>query len=261
MTTPWPSELLPEGALLGFAMAVGGGLLGGWTGARLASQPAHATGALRSGALRAGAVVGAAIVAVLVVFALHKPADQGVSATVRLTDVQSGPERTVNAAVTLSPRDAADDAEWINVTAWQGGGLVVNRLQRVGEGQYRTTEPIPVHGEWKALLRLHHGDSLTAVPIFLPLDSAIPAPEVPAERTFTRPFVSDHEILQREQKSAAGALTAIAYGVVAAIALGLLALLVWGLHRLSLGDRAADLPRFTRRSGAGEPHHVSAGTA
>ena len=89
------------------------------------------------------------------------------------------------------------------MTAWQGGGLVVDRLERVGPGRYRTTEPIPVHGNWKALVRLHAGNSLTALPVFLPEDKAIPAREVPATASFTRDFVPDHEILQREQKAAA----------------------------------------------------------
>ena len=138
----------------------------------------------------------------------------------------------MHADVTLNPRDAADDAEWLTATAWQGDGLVVDRLERVGPGRYRTTEPIPVHGNWKALIRLHNGNSLTAVPIFLPSDEALPAKEVPAEASFERTFVADHEILQREQKSAAPGLTAIAYSVVVAIALSLLGLLAWGLHRL-----------------------------
>ena len=54
-------------------------------------------------------------------------------------------------------------------------------------------------------------------------------------------------MLQREQKSAAPALTGIAYGVVIAIALSLLALLAWGLHRLGTppGERR---PPPSRRS-------------
>jgi hypothetical protein len=257
MPLPWPSELLPEGALLGFAFAIAGGLLGGWVGARLAPDPAP-----RTRGLRLGAVAGAAVVAGLVVFALYKPAEPGVQATVRLIPVQGGPERLVGADIQLSPREAADDAEWLTVTAWQGGGLVVDRLRRVGEGHYRTTKPIPVYGDWKALIRMHHGNSLTATPIYLPRDVAIPAAEVPARTSFTRTFIADHKILQREQKSAAGGLTALAYGLVAAIALALLALLAWGLHRLGLGESAGETPRFSRRSGRREqPGRVTAGTA
>ena len=88
MPLPWPSELLPEAALLGFAAAIAGALLGAWAGSRLALTPAPGLPALRR-----GAVLGAAGVAALVAFSLYKPADDGVRAQVALTDVRSGPER------------------------------------------------------------------------------------------------------------------------------------------------------------------------
>jgi hypothetical protein len=230
MPLPWPSELIPEAIILGLICAMAASLVGAWIGSRLSTKPVPGTRAMR-----VGAVAGAAAIAASVGFALYKPADSGVTAKVALTNVRSGPDRTVNADVRLRPSDAADDAEWLTATAWQGDGLVVNRLERVGEGHYRTTEPIPVNHDWKALIRLHHGNSLTAVPVYLPTDTAIPAKGVPARDSFTRTFVADHEILQREQKSAAPALTGIAYGVVLVIALSLLALLAWGLHRLGTG--------------------------
>jgi hypothetical protein len=208
-----------------------------------------------SRALRTATAVSAAAIAASVGFALSKPADEGVRASVQLTDTTDVGGRAVNADVTLTPRDAADEAEWLTVTAWQGDGLVVDRLERVGPGRYRTTEPIPVHGNWKAILRLHNGNSLTGVPVFLPSDEALKAKEVPASASFERPFVADHEILQREQKSAAPGLTVMAYLVVLAIALSLLALLAWGLHRLGSVDRppgaeAAERERKARPAAA-----------
>ncbi len=229
MPIPWPAELLPEAALFGFATAIVGGVLGAWIGSHLAVTPRP-----RSPRLRGGAVVAAAALAAMLGVALYKPADEGVRADLTLTDVSPPPERRVAADVRLDPADAADDAEWLTVTAWQGGGLVVDRLERIGPGRYRTTKPIPVHGEWKALIRLHSGNSLTGLPIFLPRDSAIPAKEVPAPTSFSRTFIADHEILQREQKSTAAGLTAIGYGIALAIALSLFALLAWGLHRLAV---------------------------
>jgi hypothetical protein len=122
------------------------------------------------------------------------------------------------------------------VTAWQGGGSVVSELERIGPGVYRTSEPLPVYGGWKAMIRLHTGDSLVGVPIFLPEDRAIPAPEVPAESSFTREFVRDLALLQREQKDdVPGALSALAYLVVGAIAAALIALIGWALLRLERG--------------------------
>ena len=97
-----------------------------------------------------------------------------------LRNAGSDAGREVEATVKLRPRTLADDAHWLQVTAWQGDGLVVNRLEEVRPGTYRTTEPIPVNSEWKAILRLHEGRSIGGVPIYLPEDSAIPAPKVPA---------------------------------------------------------------------------------
>ena len=236
-------QLLPEAVLLGLAMAIAGSLVGAWIGARLNITPTPS-----SAGMRRAAVLGAAVIAAGVGFALHKPADEGVRADVVLSDVAAGANRTVQAEVALRPRDAADNAEWLTATAWQGDGLVVDRLERVGPGRYRTTEPIPVHGNWKALIRLHNGNSLTAIPVFLPKDPAIPAKEVPAQARFSREFTADHEILQREQKSAAPGLAVGAYLVVLTIALSLLALLAWGLHRL--GSPPAEEAGRTERAKA-----------
>ncbi len=228
MPLPWPSALLPEVAVLGLALALSGSLLGAWIGTRLSVEPGR-----KRPALRLAACASAAVIAATTAFALYTPAEEGVRAEVALREVRGGSEREVSATVTVAPRGAAEDAEWFNVTAWQGGGLVVDPLERVSSGVYRTTEPIPVHGNWKAIIRLHKGSSLTGVPVFLPRDEAIPAAEVPASRRFERSFVDETQLLQREKTDGSPALTAVAYACVAGIAVFLLALLVWGLHRLA----------------------------
>jgi hypothetical protein len=233
MPLPWPTSMLPAAAALGLAAALAGALLGALIGSALASdripRPRHASLALAAAALTIAAIVG---------YGLHTSSTPGESARVTLTDVRSGPDRSASARIVLSPRDAADGAQWLSMTSWQGGGFVLDRLERVDRGVYRTTKPIPVHGNWKALLRLHRGDSLEAVPIYLPRDPAIPAPEVPARHSFTRAFVPDKQLLQREAKSAPGALAALAYLTVLAFALALLAVMAWGLRRLARDGRA-----------------------
>jgi hypothetical protein len=232
---PWPDSLLPEAVLLGLPMALASSLIGAWIGARLGSDRVA-----RTRPQRWAGVTGAAAVAVLVAFALQKPADGGVSATVALRDTGSGPERTADATVTLHPRDAAEDAEWLTALAYQGGGLVVDHLERVSPGSYRTTEPLPVHGDWKTVIRLHDGNSLTTVPVYMPEDPAIPAEAIPAPPTFTREFVAEKQFLQREAKTdTAGVVTALSYGGVLAITLGFLSLVALGLHRLAAVPEAA----------------------
>jgi hypothetical protein len=240
MPLPWPDAAFPEAVVLGFAAAIAGSMLGAWIGTHLSPEPLE-----RSPLLRRAAVCSAAVVAALVGYGLFTQTQQGVSAQVSLKDVSSGPNREVEAVIRVSPPDAAADAEWFDVTAWQGGGLVVDPLKRIGNGIYRTTEPIPVHGNWKAMVRLHEGNSLTALPIYLPRDAAIPVGEVPAPAQFTRSFGNEHRLLQREQKGGSPLLVAVAYTAVASIALSLLMLLAWGLHRLSLDGQTA--PRRRRR--------------
>jgi hypothetical protein len=234
MPLPWPAELFPEGALLGFLGAVSGALLGAWIGTRLSVErrPRHP-------GLRRGAALAAATIAGIVAFLLYTPAEEGVGARVALRTAADAGGRAARVEVRMKPADAAVGAELFNVTAWQGGDeLVIAPLERVGPGIYRTADPVPVHGSWKALVRLHDGDSLTALPIYMPRDEAIPAPEVPARARFTRSFVDETQILQREQTGGGSLVTALAYAVVISVALSLLALIAWGLHRLALGPTA-----------------------
>ncbi len=227
MPIPWTSDLLPEGAIAGFLAAVGGSLLGVWVGAHLASDQMPR---LRS--TRNGAVAGAAIVAVLVSFAAFKPAAEGVSASVTLAE--AGPGEVVP-TVRMTPSDALDGAEFANVTAWQGGGLVIEELKATGApGVYTTAAPVPVDGTWKTMVRYSSGNTLNSMPVYLPDDPAIPVKGVPASPSFERSFQADHEVLQREQKDVVGWLTVVAYLVVALISFALLVMIAWALHRLAV---------------------------
>jgi hypothetical protein len=240
MPLPWPSPLMPEGLIWAIVAGISGGLLGALIGSALGSdrQPFPRRGvmpALATGFILIFAMVG---------YGLHVDNHgNGATARFQLRNVAGGPGRYVQARITLDPRTAADHKKWLTVTAWQGGGLVVDRLKQERRGVYDTTKPIPVNGDWKALLRLHRGNLLLGTPIYLPNDPAIPAKEVPARADMTRPLVSDHKILQRESKSASGMLPKFAYGAVLAVALALCALMAWGLARLARdGDAGISRP-------------------
>ena len=178
MPIAWPTELLPEGALLGFAMAIAASLLGAWMGARLASDRLP-----RERPLRLAAVGAAAVVAGLVLFGLQKPADEGVRGTISIAESGAASDREGVVTVALDPPDAAEGAEWFQAISWQGGGLVLEDMRPTGEpGTYETSRPVPLHGDWKTLVRLHKGNSLTGLPVYLPVDEAIPVDEVPATK-------------------------------------------------------------------------------
>jgi hypothetical protein len=239
MPLPWTAAAFPEAAIVGFAAAIAGATIGAWIGTHLSPVPVP-----RSPQLRRAALCSAAVLAALIAYGLYTPAQDGVSAKVTLHDVGGRGGREVEATVRMDPPDAAANAEWFDITAWQGGGLVVAPLERTGPGVYRSTEPIPVHGDWKTMIRLHVGNSLTALPIYLPRDAAIPVGEVPAPDRFTRSFGDEHQLLQREAKTGNPFVTVLAYSAVAGIALSLLILLAWALHRLAVGLRPA--PRRAR---------------
>jgi hypothetical protein len=231
-TIPWNGALLPEALIAATIVGVGAGLVGAWSGAAL------------HGRRPAGRPVLAGALAVLVVagWGLATNDEPGVRAQLALDEVRPAPERHVAATVRIDPPQAARDAEWLNVTAWQGGGLVVDRLERIAAGLYRTTKPIPVYGEWKATLRLHKGRSILGTAVYLPADAAIPAEEVPAVARAERPMIADKELLQREAKTGqSGWLWGIGYATVAAMALALAVLLAWALNRIAGGG--PDRPR------------------
>ena len=228
-TIAWPSSLFPEGAIVGFIAAIAGGVLGGFIGRSLSG------GAPQERMPRWVVPLAAAAVAGLVAYGLQMPTPKHPpTVTVALQTVKPPPNREVTVTARVHPPDAARGALWFNTTAWQGGGSVVAKLDPIGPGLYRETKPIPVYGNWKATIRLQRDNQVLGSALFFPADPAIPAPAIPAKNQFTRPFVRDKKLLQREQKpGTSGILTTGAYTIVLAIGLAMFALLAWGLVRLS----------------------------
>ena len=233
MPIPWTTSLLPSGVILTTIAGIAGGLIGAMIGQALRGD---LPGRTLTRLVSAAAMVA---VAALVANGLVTTEPSKTRASIALTDLRSQDSREVSAIVHLQPPDAADRYRWLNMTAWQGGGLVVDQLHEVREGVYRTTEPIPVHGDWKTILRLQVGRTIAAVPVYLPPDPAIPAPAVQATAKFDRPFQSDNKVLQRERKQDTPSwLTAGASLVVLSFTLVLIATLALGLARLGRPRRA-----------------------
>jgi hypothetical protein len=263
MTMSWPASLLPEGVIFGLLAAVCGGVLGGAIGRALAPPVDDLAPSPRWAVALAG--IG---LLVAVAFPLPIAEPENVSAQIRLTEAKGGPQREVDAEVRIDPADAANDAEWLVSTSWQGGSSIVEDLREVSPGVYRTTEPMPVWGNWKTTIRLHKGDVVAGLPIFMPEDTAIPAKEIPAEAQMTRDFVLDKKNLQREQKQGVpGFLTTGAYLIVLLIVLGITAALVIGLRRMDRDrerrreDQATGSRAASSANGAAAPAREPATTA
>jgi hypothetical protein len=229
-TLEWPANLLPEGAIAGFVVAVAGGVVGGFIGRALTSPEIPPTPVPKL-------ALPAALVAVVGVITYAAPISEGeeVIGRVTLSEESPPPQREVHATVRLHPADAADDARWFVTTAWQGneGRSVVDKMDEVSPGVWRTTKPLPVYGKWKASLRLHKGSAVQGLPVYFPPDPAIPVEGIPARDTFTRLFQVDKQLLQREQKpGVSGGLVAFGYITVLIIGLGLYSSMGWGLALL-----------------------------
>jgi hypothetical protein len=251
MPVPWPETLIGEALLPTLVVGVAAGSIGAFVGSAFAS--ASEPGRRRMPTI-GPAVASAMAIAVAVGLNVPDDATRGVRADVTLTEVSPAPARTVDATVRFDPPTAADDAHWVTALAWQGGEeLAIDHLDEVGPGVYETSEPLPVHGTWKALVRVHGGDSLGAVPVYLPEDTAIPAERVPAPQRFTRELVDETEILQRELKDdVPGYLAGVAYAVVGGIVLAILCLLGWVLLRLGRSvESGTTPPAATKRARVG----------
>src|SRR3954451_1513672 len=240
MPIPWSSDLFPEAFILALIAAVAGGLVGALIACALRGElPARPI---------TRAIPIAALVAILAIFAdgLWTTTPQGVQAHVQIHQLHPKPQREVAATVRIDPPTAAADPAWLNATAWQGGGLVIDRLASQGDGVYKTTQPIPVYDDWKATIRLQNGREVLGLPVYMPNDPEIPwAAPVAAKPHFTRTFVNDHQLLQREQKPGVPTwLKTVAPLIVLMLAIGFLTLLAWGLGRLG---RAGAAPAPARR--------------
>jgi hypothetical protein len=234
-TLSWGSDILVEGTLMAVAGGVAGGLLGALLGVGLRRR-------LPRPAVARTVLIGSlAVLAACVTNGLLATVPPDVEATFGVENVTDEP-RTANITVQLQPADALDDPSWVQITSWQGQGLVVDALEQTGEGQYRTTRPIPIHDDWKALLRIHDGRMLSAIPIYLPADEAIPADEITADDGMTRGAIPEIEVLQRELKSSGGGLWLLANLVVLVCSLALIAAMSWGVAR------------YSRRASAREPY-------
>ena len=176
MPLPWSVEILPETIVLGLAMALAASTarrLDRRAPRRRTTCPYSETGtcagppsARPSRSSRCSR------------FPLNTQADSDVRAKVALTNV-AGRRRAHR------PRDGhadparrrrrgqlADDHR----PGRAAGSSSPTASSASPQGVYRSTQPVPVHGEWKTMVRLHKGNSIIGLPIYAPEDTAIPAP-------------------------------------------------------------------------------------
>ncbi|MBV9515614.1 MAG: hypothetical protein JO280_16485 [Mycobacteriaceae bacterium] len=241
---PWPMSMWPEALAMAVPVAVLVGTCGAMVGMVFTGQrlPARGIG------------IGIVVATVLVIggatangLQYHVPKDA--IAAITLTEVSNvNGHKMVRADVRITPPDlVSPHPEWVSILSWQGKmandrGIMIDRLQQVGPGQYRSTEPIPVWGDWKTLLRVQDGKTMAGVPIYLPADPGI---NKPAEGVATtRPdaqsifgavhFQPEITILQRERTpNTPAVLWTIGCLIVLVCSLIMISGLTWGAGRIN----------------------------
>jgi hypothetical protein len=202
---PWTSALLPEAPVYAIVVAIAAAVLAVAFASAVRREPIAIPG-------RALALAG---VVLLLGLALPLPRP-GLDARAAIDLERADDGVKVHARV--SPPEAAADARWFQVIAWQGNGFRSADMLTTGTpGEYVSEKAVPVSGSWKTLLRLHKGAAMVAIPIWLPADPEIGASEVAAVDR-TAPFLTEQRYLLREQKGGAPWLALGVYIILAAIA-------------------------------------------
>jgi hypothetical protein len=246
---PFAAEALPFLLATGTAAAVGGGLLAGWHAARLRDVAEDRP----TGGGRWNGLVGVGILAALMAgFAPPSAGSDDVDGTVSLSQPCDGTERCLaTVTVRFAPADAVDDAVWFYALAWQGRGnggddptlptdpetgapgIMRVAMESTGEpGEYRSADPLPLYGNWKTLLRVHHAPTtLVALPLHAPEDPAIEGSrgaQILVQDGETVALASEKQFLQREVKEDTPTwLSTTAYAVVIASWLALVLFFGW----------------------------------
>ena len=228
---PWRPVLIPDALLIGTLAGVGAAVL--------AVGYARAAGRLDGPRLaRPVALAAAAAVLVALVLPLPRLAPDGVTAAI---DIAARDDGRADLVVELTPADAADDARWFQVMAWQGDGFEVTELDEVSPGRFVAEDPMPIVGRWKTVVRLHRGAELLAAPVYLPADPEIDATEIPAEDR-TIEMGDETDLLMREALDGPATTGIIAYTVIALVAAGWIASFAVAIRRIGdLGARPAEV--------------------
>lgn len=196
---PWPQDIWLESLAMTVPVAIGTGLCGALFALGLRGE-LPARNVARVIVVGTILVIGAAVAN-----GLYATVPKDASASITTTQVGTKAEPEIMAKVSVQPADLIDDhPTWVQLTAWQGGtddrkGVVTHQMKRTGENTWESTQPVPVGGNWKTLLRVQDGRMLAAVPVYMPADAPLNVKEVPVEPKFTRDFVPEIEILQRER--------------------------------------------------------------
>ena len=117
-------------------------------------------------------------------------------------------------------------ADWFEVIAWQGGGQLGVPLHQVAPGRYRTADPVPTGGSWKAHVYLAKGDVLVGLPVSVPPDPQYGSAGVPVQPTRDGEFAASQTLLTSEAHPGPPLVAAVTYAALLVTAAVWIALLL-----------------------------------
>lgn len=235
MPLAWKPVLLSEAIPVAIIAGLAGGALGATMAQALRGELLPQRRSLLVAGLSVTAFIGLAINAAI------KQSPQGVTASMQLSNPRMAvtpghttPERVADLRLRISDPALTRDANWLYALGWQGGGRYLNVLRPAGDGSWVTTEPVPVSGTWKTMVRVHNGREMLAAPIRFPADAELGFAGFAAEPQMTRTFIGDTTLMQIERKEGISSLAWNA-ATIAVLSTNLLMVLLMGFVSTRLG--------------------------
>jgi hypothetical protein len=205
MPTPWTTELLGNGVPMAIVGGIAGSMIGLLFALALRGDLAIVPNRRVYGSLAAVTLLALGGIAGNQDYSSGGTITTTISGTHQIRpSVGTGPEdgaiREGTVTVRFQDPAQAKGAHFVSTVAWQGGGLVSDRMDRIADGVYRTDKAIPLGGSWKTIIRVQQGRRLLAVPVDMPADPGIPVGAHVNPGTETLQLHTEQQLMQRERK-------------------------------------------------------------
>lgn len=214
MPFEWSTHIIPEALLVAIVAGIAGGTLGGLFARSIMGWLVQATPTAQLASappaqyrIRLTALVAGLTFIALAINALWISNPEGVSVKIDLSDVAQATvgngtsSKTAIVTATFSDPKIAENADWVQAMAWQGGGRVIGKMRQLPNGSFRSENAVPIDGNWKSLVRVHKGHMMLAAPVYFPKDEALKIDGTPAVSGATQTLVYDQKLLQIEAQN------------------------------------------------------------
>ena len=231
---PWQPGLLPR-----LWVAVIAGIAGAVLGTALGNVVAHRRAGVSRAAVAlalAGVVAGLAIPVARTttpISAVMHTSPAGPQTPAFNHDGLPSPHQALNVSLVMTPADAAQGADWFELTSWQGGGQENTPLVEDSPGHYHSAHPVATGAAWKTLVWLAKGPTMMATAVSFPTDLQYGQGPVTPRAEQTVEFAASSSWLMRETHGGAVWPAVLAYTGLFGLAAVWIAVLVLGFASVS----------------------------